>query len=171
MSFIKERHKNPVIWQNLKKVEVVNRINVMIKGVKGKMNKLELRFAHDQRTRGNNGWIFFPTFILFIKKFQVAIPWNLIFFSNFNNGRRNRSRRRCHLQFEVKVEGRVDSKREELGKNRVFRRFFKQNGSWKMKVKKTVKFLVKRRFSLINDISGCVRYVRRLEQAFEKLGL
>ena len=84
---------------------VLNRITIIIKGVKGKANELKVRFTHERRIGGRNGWFFFPTFIFFIKKFQVAIPWNLVFISYFSNCRRNKSQRRCHLLIEVKVEG------------------------------------------------------------------
>ena len=42
------------VQENLKKMEIVNRINVMIKRVKGKMNELEVRFTHNQIIRGKN---------------------------------------------------------------------------------------------------------------------
>ena len=53
----------------MRKIEVVNRINIMLEGIKGKTNKLEVRFTHDQIVGGKNGWFFFATFIFLIKNF------------------------------------------------------------------------------------------------------
>ena len=72
-------------------MQVINGIKVVIEGMEGKTDKLEVRFTHNQRVRKENRWLFFPTFEFFVKNFQISIRSNFAFFSDFDNSRRDKS--------------------------------------------------------------------------------
>ena len=54
---------------DLKEMQVVDRIKVMVGRMKGKSNKLEVRLTHNQCIGRNNRWFFFLNFIFFVKDF------------------------------------------------------------------------------------------------------
>ena len=72
-------------------MEVINRIKIVIEGMEGKTDKLEVRFTYNQSVRKENRWLFFPTFVFFVKNFEIEIRWNFAFFTDFDDSRRDKS--------------------------------------------------------------------------------
>ena len=78
-------------------MEVVNRIKIVIEGMKRETDDLKMWFANHLRVRGKNRRFLFPTCVFGIEKFNVTISQNFAFFLDSDQNWVNRNGRRSHF--------------------------------------------------------------------------
>ena len=77
-------------------MEIINCIEVVVKGMKRELEELQVRFTNYKGVGWENGRFFFPAFVLRIKKIDVAVGRDFAFLSDSGQSRVDGCRRRGH---------------------------------------------------------------------------